>query len=118
MSWPEVANELNEKNFSSMQGLMDHELIVLDDVGAENDPWKVCADKLCQIMSRRESKFAVVTTNAAPDKWTEVFDGRITDRFLRNSVLVDLSGVPSYALGLPAKQLTVIKPDRRTFLAK
>ena len=98
ISWPEAAGNFAEKQFGQFQDALESDLIVLDDIGAENDPWKICSDKLCQILSRREKKFTVITTNVSPVQWTERFDGRINDRLLRNSVLVDISGVPSYAM--------------------
>ena len=98
ISWPEAANQFNDKNISIIQDAVENDLTILDDVGAENDPWKICADKLCQILSRREKKFTVITTNIPPAKWATEFDIRINDRLLRNSVVVDISKVPSYAL--------------------
>ena len=98
LDWPEVATEFAQSNFTIMQDAAETDLVVLDDVGSENDPWKVCSDKLCQILSRREKKFTVVTTNVSPANWTERFDGRINDRLMRNSVICDISTVPSYSL--------------------
>jgi DNA replication protein DnaC len=98
LSWPEVASEFNAKNFNVVKNAMEIELLILDDIGAENDPWKICADRLCQIISRRENKFTVITTNIKPSMWADAFDLRIADRLVRNSVVVDLSGVPSYSL--------------------
>jgi len=98
LSWPEAAGRFNEKNLGDMEDAISADLLVLDDVGAENDPFKICADKFCQILSRREFKFTVLTTNIAPSAWAEQFDGRITDRLMRNSKIVNLTGVPSYAI--------------------
>lgn len=95
--WPEAASEFANKRDYLMEDMFEHDLVVLDDVGAENDPWKICADKLCQVLTRRESKFTVVTTNVPPTEWSAKFDVRIADRFMRNSVIADLTGVPSYA---------------------
>lgn len=101
-SWPEVAGLLSEKNnnhdnYNYVQDAFNYSLLVLDDIGAENDPWAICKDKLCQILSRREKKFTVVTTNIKPEAWPEKFDARIEDRLLRNSMIVSLFGVESYA---------------------
>ena len=98
LRWPEVADEFGLRNYSSLTDSLATELLVIDDIGAESDPWKVCADKLCQILNRRERMFTVVTTNIQPTHWAERFDGRIADRLFRNSVIVDLSGVPSYSV--------------------
>lgn len=98
MSWPEIANEISDNKNEWLADAVDCELLVLDDVGAENDPWKRCADKLCQILSRREKKFTVLTTNIKPESWPTQFDGRITDRFFRHSAVVDLSGLKSFSM--------------------
>ena len=97
-SWPELANEFNDKKFTGMDDLLAADLLTLDDVGAENDPWKICADKLCQVLSKRERRFTVITTNILPEAWAETFDTRIADRFLRNSRVINLAGVPSYVM--------------------
>ena len=97
-SWPELCNEFNAKDESSLQDLFNEDMLSLDDIGAENDPWKACSDKLCQVLSRRERMFTVITTNIAPQHWTEKFDGRIADRLMRFATVSDISAVPSYAL--------------------
>jgi DNA replication protein DnaC len=79
-----------------MQDCIDASLLALDDVGAETDRHHVGTGKLCQILSRRERRFTIVTTNIQPDFWEVKFDRRVSDRFLRNSIVVDLSAVPSY----------------------
>lgn len=98
LSWPETASKFGERNFSAMVDAFDSDLVIIDDIGAENDPWKLCADRLCQILSRREQMFTVVTTNVQPASWSERFDGRINDRLLRNSVVIDLTSVQSFAM--------------------
>lgn len=98
LPWPEAAAAMSEKQFGLVEDAFKADLLVLDDVGAENDPWKICADKLCQILSRRERRFTVITTNLAPEHWREKFDGRINDRLMRNSVICDMSRVPSYSM--------------------
>lgn len=98
ISWPEAAGAFSEKQYGIMDDAYESDLCVIDDIGAENDPWKVCTDKLCQILSRREKKFTVVTTNIEPSNWSEKFDGRVNDRLLRNSVVVDISRVQSFSM--------------------
>ncbi len=98
ISWPEAVSEFAEKRFYLVQDAMRAELVILDDIGSENDPWKVGTEKLVQILSRRERMFTVITTNIQPQLWAEMFDGRTADRLLRNSIVVNLAGVTSYAL--------------------
>lgn len=97
LAWPEAANEFNNKNNSALADAIAAELLILDDVGAENDPFKIAVDKLCQILSRRDGAWTVVTTNVFPDNWPEIFDTRTADRLLRKSLVVELKNVESFA---------------------
>lgn len=96
LAWPEVVSALSEKNRSIMEEASTADLLILDDIGADNDPWKIGGDALCQILSRRERRFTVITTNILPAHWADKFDGRVADRLLRNSVVLDLSKVKPY----------------------
>lgn len=95
--WPYACNLINENRNSFLEDAGRAALLVLDDVGAENDPWKKGADRLCQLLNQREREFTIITTNIEPHLWSEKYDVRISDRLLRNSVVVNLDGVPSYA---------------------
>ena len=99
ISWPEAANAFAEKQFGIMEDAVETKLVILDDIGAETDQYKsgLSKDKLCQILSRREKRFTVITTNVAPENWTEMFDGRVDDRLCRNSVICDITKVKSFA---------------------
>ena len=94
--WPELADEFKAKNFSALDDVFTTDLAIIDDIGAEDDPFNVAADKLCQILSRREKKFTVITSNKAPEEFAAI-DPRIADRMFRNSKIVDLAGVTSFA---------------------
>jgi len=97
--WPETTQEVDRGEYEWLfEEMMSVDLLVIDDAGAENDPWKKAANKLCQILSRREQKFTVITTNIKVESWPERFDTRIADRLFRNSQLVDLFGVESYSI--------------------
>jgi DNA replication protein DnaC len=97
--WPEIADKFKEGQYGVLQDLFDTTLIGLDDVGAEHDPSRNAADKLCQVLSRRQDRlWTVITTNVAPAEWPTRFDKRIADRLMRSSVVVDLSHVESYSL--------------------
>lgn len=96
--WPEIVDGFKNGDYSVMDDLFLTDLIVLDDLGAEHDPSKMATNKLCQVMSRREKTFTMITTNVKPDEWAQAFDTRTADRFLRNSVIVDLTGLESYVL--------------------
>jgi DNA replication protein DnaC len=96
--WPEIVDGFKAGNYAAVSDYFSTSLLVLDDVGAEHDPSRNGVDKLCQILSRRENKFTVVTTNIAPSHWPERFDNRIADRLMRNSEVRQLFQVESFAL--------------------
>lgn len=96
-SWPSVASEFEKKNFETMDDLKGLDFVAIDDIGAENDAWKVATDRLCQVLSAREEKFTAITTNIRQASWDERFDERVADRLMRNSVVVDMSQVPSFS---------------------
>jgi DNA replication protein DnaC len=108
MNFPETASRLVKDDLSELPDIFMADLLGFDDLGAEDDQWKKCPDKICQILSRREKKFTVLTTNLSPQFWAGVvdeklkksvgYDVRIADRLLRNSTCVDLTGVPSYVM--------------------
>ncbi len=98
LRWPEVCDGFKEGNYGIVEDCLNAGLLILDDIGAEHDPSRSAANKLCEILSRREDKFTLVTTNIDPAAWAQRFDVRINDRLLRNSTVIDLGGVSSYAL--------------------
>jgi len=97
LRWPEVVDGFKEGSSGAMEDIINAGMAILDDIGSDLDPSGNATNKLCQILNRREKAFTVITTNVPPEKWSERFDGRICDRFLRNSDVVDLFGVKSYA---------------------
>lgn len=96
--WPEITDQIYQGNLSAMDDMLHSSLLVLDDAGAENDPFRKAADKLCQILSRREFRFTVLTTNVKQEEWTSKFDMRIADRLMRNSEIVSLFKTVPYTL--------------------
>jgi DNA replication protein DnaC len=100
VSWPTVCDGFKEGDYGVVKDLIDTDFALIDDIGAEYDPSRNAADKLCQILSRRESKWTLITTNIAPDSWHQKFDARIEDRLLRRSTIVDMFDVPSFAVAV------------------
>lgn len=98
VSWAEVTEGYYAGQFEITGEIIAADLLFIDDLGAERDPKILATDKLCQVLSRREKKFTVVTTNIQPDRWVIKWDERIGDRLLRNTRVVDLSSAPSYAV--------------------
>lgn len=95
--WPTVADAVRTKHLDIVNDCIASDILFLDDIGAEDDPFQQATDKLCQILSQRERKHTLITTNITPEHWASRFDARIADRLLRNSVIVDLSAVRSYS---------------------
>lgn len=97
--WPRVCSGFAEGCFGVVDDFCDADLLILDDVGAEYQRMSELArDKLCQVLSRREGRFSLITTNVDPSNWEELFGIRNADRLMRRSHLVDLSGVPTFAV--------------------
>lgn len=94
--WPETVDQIKAKNFGLVEDMRETDLLIIDDLGAEDDPFRQATNTLCQILSRREKKFTVITTNIKPEFWCERLDSRIGDRLMRNSETVSMWGVPSY----------------------
>lgn len=95
--WSRMADEIKAQGLNMFEALMSADIAFIDDIGAEHDPWGEVTAKLCQILSRREDKFTMITTNYGPLDWGKKFDARIEDRLLRGSDVVDLSGVESWS---------------------
>jgi len=96
--WPEIVDEFKDGLYGVTKDMINVDLLCIDDIGADHDPSKSAANKFCQVLSRREKKFTVITTNIPVSDWPEAFDARIFDRLFRNSEVIDLFSVPSYAL--------------------
>jgi DNA replication protein DnaC len=90
-SWPESVDSMKSGGWDIVEDMSGHALTVLDDVGAEHDPSRVAVEKFCQVLSRRERRWTIVTTNVAPALWPTRFDQRIASRFLRHAQMIDLS---------------------------
>lgn len=97
-AWPEIVSSFKEGFYGVVEDMIEADLLAIDDLGAEHDPSRNAADKLCQILSRREKKWTILTTNLQPSSWSERLDQRIGDRLFRNSMVVDMTGCPSYAV--------------------
>ncbi len=97
LHWPTVCDDFKNGHFTAFDDWCRVTLLILDDAGAEHDPSKMAAAKLCQLLTRRARLWTFLTTNLQPDTWETGFDARIADRLLRHSQLCDLTPVPSYA---------------------
>lgn len=96
-SWPNLLDRFKGGEWELLDDCRDTSCLIIDELGGGHDPSRVGIDKLCQILSKRENKFTMITTNVAPHSWEEIFDRRVASRFMRNSTLIDLAGVPDYS---------------------
>lgn len=94
--WPGLLDRLKAGEWDLIAELFEVPCLIIDELGGGHDPSRVGVDKLCQILSKREKMWTLVTTNILPEAWAQIFDQRIASRLFRNSTLVDLSGVPDF----------------------
>lgn len=94
--WPELLDRFKNGQWDLVDDMMKEPCLIIDELGGGHDPSGVGVDKLCQVLSRREQKWTLITTNILPSAWEQSFDRRVASRFFRNSTLVDLSEVPDY----------------------
>lgn len=99
--WPTLLDSMRAGEWDACTEFFKEDVVILDDIGSAHDPSRFGMDRLCQVLTHREWKWTVVTTNIVPGSWPEHFDQRIASRFFRNSRIVDLTGVPDYATVRP-----------------
>jgi DNA replication protein DnaC len=76
----------------------ESDVAFIDDIGAEGDRYKnnVGTELLRRLLEERRDRYTMITTNVPADMWATRWDARVADRLLRGSVVVDLSGVPTW----------------------
>ena len=84
---------------SILQDTISADVLFLDDIGAETEKYKTgeSVDALCQVLSRREDKWTMITTNIDPMNWSQRFDVRVADRLNRHSAIIAMK-CGSYAM--------------------
>jgi len=95
--WPELLDNFKNGGWDVVEDLFSAPVLILDELGGGHDPSEVGVDKLCQVLTRREFKWTLITTNISPENWEQQFDKRVASRLLRNSTIIDLSDVPDYS---------------------
>lgn len=95
-NWPDVVDGFKEGAWGIVDDLIESTVTIIDDIGAEHDPSRIGVEKLYRILTPRELKWNVFTTNSPPEEWEEKFERRIASRFFRNADHVDLSNVPDF----------------------
>lgn len=96
VNWPRRVSEFKQGHWDT-NDLLEPELLVIDDIGAEHDPSKMAAEKLYLVLEDRAQRWTLITTNYPPAEWEGRFERRIADRLFRNCEHVDLTRLPSFA---------------------
>lgn len=94
--WSDLLDSLKNGQWDLVPDCIMYPCLIIDELGGGHDPSSVGVDKLCQILSRREHKWTMITTNVPPAEWKTKFDYRVASRLLRNSTIIDLTGVPDF----------------------
>ena len=83
-----------------LQGLTETDFLILDDLGAQADRFRSGEhiERLRQVLDAREKRWTVATTNILPAQWAEVWDARVSDRFLRCAKRLRFEEVISFAV--------------------
>lgn len=98
LDWPDIAAAEKEQDFDSFCDMIrESAVVILDDVGAESDPYKSGrpADRLRRILSLCESKWLLATSNLTKPSLSALYDDRVSDRF-NLARWCDMSGVTSF----------------------
>lgn len=99
--FPKIVTQM-EDNFTGMfDDAKDCSVLFLDDVGAEIDRYKngLPAKLLADLLNdrHRRNSWTIISTNLGPTSWEAAYDSRAFDRMFRNSTIVQMFDVPSYA---------------------
>lgn len=104
LTWQEVCDSLESTKMTMEETLRQScaaSLLFVDDAGAESDRFKSgkSIDAFCYLLTRRQGVgHTLITTNHAPGDWAKRWDARVEDRLMRDSVIVDMTGCPSWAM--------------------
>jgi DNA replication protein DnaC len=96
--WPTFLDSLKSGGWHLVEECERAGLLVIDELGGGYDPNRVGADKLCRILSKREFKWNLITSNLQPEEWEAALDRRIASRLNRNSTLLIMDEVEDYNL--------------------
>lgn len=101
--WPDVVASYQDQGKwdDLLPSLAEPSILFMDDVGRESDRFKSGDNKriLLSVLSHRQYKWTVVSTNKHPSKFPEDWDFATEDRIYRNGgQVVNLFGVDSFNL--------------------
>lgn len=90
--WPHIADRMKSGAWHAANDIIEPEMCVIDDVGAEHDPSKAITSALCRVIEQRLKKWTVITSNLTLAQIGEKLDTRISSRMIRGrSVVVELN---------------------------
>lgn len=95
-NWSRICDGFKQGNFDIVEDMIESTMCIIDDIGSEHDPSRCGVNKLCSILDRRERKFTIVTTNILSGAWMAKFDRRVASRLFRNSLVLDMTGIPDF----------------------
>jgi len=100
MRWSAIAETPANERFDVWRDCEQASVLLLDDIGTEGDQFKSGrpVENLRAILEARHGRWTIVTTNIATAHWSDHWDDRITDRLIRNSKVIDVTGARSWAL--------------------
>jgi DNA replication protein DnaC len=90
IEFPRFVRDVEAGNQDWFDDVCNADIVFIDDIGAEEDrfrsgtPTRILGD----LLGALEPKFTFITTNIAPAKWSERWDGRVEDRLLRRNATV------------------------------
>jgi len=96
--WPSLVDKLKSGQWDLVTELIEAGVLLVDELGGEYDPSKMASEKFSSILSHRENKWNMITTNIMMGDWERIMERRIASRLFRNATIIDLSQVPDYSL--------------------
>lgn len=107
--WPGMVSELEmvgDECVDKWEEVLHCDAACIDDAGSEVDRYKSGqpTELLCRVLSMRERKFTILTTNIAPENWVKRWDQRVADRLMRGSVIAQTFGVTPFTAHIASQR--------------
>ena len=93
-----VADKIRAKEFSIVDSMEKQSLCVLDDIGADNDPFKQTAEKLDRVLRSRAGKWTLCTANLSLAQIGQKLDPRIASALIRDGNKVHEMKTQDYSM--------------------
>lgn len=96
--WPNFLNECRQGDHSRKADLITDHLVILDEVGADNDKSGFSRETLFNVLNARVDKWTVITSNMPLKEIADRLDARIASRLIRDRNKVVTVKATDYAL--------------------